>query len=99
MVALPPPAGPALMSTRVGITRGQAAEMAALELCLEIVLGFTVRLFTVLIQDRYDLVVTLAYWKHSDIKDWCYQKSKPPQNRGGATYRDRHVKCLQALEW
>ena len=40
---------------------------------------------------------SVIYWSFTYIKEWCQIKSKIPASRGGVSYRDRKIKCLQAM--
>ena len=51
------------------------------------------------LEDRYDTQEALLYWKFIDIKEWCQLKYKMILSRGGKSFRDRKIKCLQALAW
>ena len=49
--------------------------------------------------DGYDTISTIIHWKYDKIREWCTNKSKFTATRGGASYEDRKIKCLQALVW
>ena len=57
------------------------------------VLGLSVKKREVLNDDRYKTIFT---WKYSWV---ITTKSTLTTNRGGASYGDRKIKCLQALAW
>ena len=63
------------------------------------ILGFTSIQVRVLVDDRYDSQESVLYWKISDIKELCQLKFKIPASRGGMSYGDRKINCLQALTW
>ena len=72
---------------------------AELENLLENTLNFTQRQIEILTEDGYNSIGTLVYWKHKDVREWCELKTKLLANRGGVTYGDRRIKCLQGLAW
>ena len=53
----------------------------------------------VLSDDRYDTISAIIHWKYDNIREWCTTKSKLTTTRGGDSYGDRKIKCLQALSW
>ena len=61
--------------------------------------AFTQRQVDVLINDGYNTADALYNWKFNDIREWCELKSKISAARGGASYGDRKIKCLQAMAW
>ena len=66
---------------------------------LQVILGFTSTQVRVLVDDGYDIQESVIYWEFTDIKEWCQIKSKIPASRGGVSYGDRKIKCLQELAW
>ena len=52
-----------------------------------------------LINDGYDTARSLVHWNYKSIRSWCEGKSKLAVNRGGCTYGDRKIKCIQALAY
>ena len=66
---------------------------------LQSILGFASTQVRVSVDDGYDSQESVLYWKFTDIKEWCQLKSKIPASRGGVSYGDRKIKCLQALAW
>jgi len=52
-----------------------------------------------LIGDGYDTARSLVHWDHKAIRTWCEGKAKLAINRGGCTWGDRKIKCLQALAY
>ena len=61
--------------------------------------AFTITQVRVLVDDVYDSQEYLLYWKFINIKEWWQLKAKIPVSRGGVSYGDRKIKCLQALAW
>ena len=57
--------------------------------------GFTSTQVCVLVDGGYDSQDSVLYWKSTDIKEWCQLKASIPESRGGVSYEDRNVKCLQ----
>ena len=66
---------------------------------LQGILGFASTQVWVLVDDGYDRQESVLYQKFTDIKEWCQLKSKIPASRGGVSYGDRNIDCLQALAW
>ena len=52
-----------------------------------------------LINDGYDTARSLVHWNYKSIRSWCEGKSKLAVNRGGCTFGDRKIKCIQALAY
>ena len=52
-----------------------------------------------LVNDGYDTARSLVHWNYKSIRSWCEGKSKLALNRGGCTYGDRKIKCVQALAY
>ena len=63
------------------------------------VLGLSVKQHEVLYDDRYDTIYTIIHWKYEKIHEWCTTKSNLKTTRGGASYGDQKIKCLQVLAW
>ena len=63
------------------------------------ILGLSVKQREVLSDDRCDTVSTIINWKYDEIHDWCTTKSKLTTTRGGASYGEEKIKCLQTLAW
>ena len=63
------------------------------------VLGISVKKHEVLSYDGYGTIYTIIHWNYEKIREWCTTKSTLTTNRGGASYGDRKIKCLQALAW
>ena len=42
---------------------------------------------------------SLVHWNFKSIRAWCEAKSKMPVNRGGCTYGDRKIKCIQGIAY
>ena len=63
------------------------------------ILGCTSTQVRVLVDDGYDSQEYVIYWKFIDIKEWCQLKSNIHASRGGVSYGDRKINCLQALAW
>ena len=61
------------------------------------VLGLSVKQREVLSNNRYDMIYTIIHWKYDNIREWCTTKSKLKTTRGGYSYGDLKIKCLQAL--
>ena len=61
------------------------------------VLVLSVMLREVLSDDRYDTIFTIIHWKYDKICEWCTTKSKLITAKGGDSYGDQKIKCLQAL--
>jgi hypothetical protein len=53
----------------------------------------------VLVNDGYDTARSLVHWNYKSIRNWCESKCKLALNRGGCTYGDRKIKCIQALAY
>ena len=66
---------------------------------LQGIIGFNSTQVQVLVDNGYDIQESFLYWKLTYIKEWCQIKSNIPASRGGVSYGDRKVKCLQALAW
>ena len=66
---------------------------------LQGILGFTSTQVWVLVDDGYDSQESVIYLKFTGIKEWCQIKSRIPASRGGVSYGDRKIKCLEALAW
>ena len=66
---------------------------------LQGIIGFTSTQVWVLVDDGYDSQESVLCGKFKDIKEWCQLKSKIPTIRGGVSYGDRKIKCIQALAW
>ena len=47
----------------------------------------------------YDSHKSVIYWDITYIKEWYQLKAKIPVSRGGISYGDRKIKCLQSLSW
>ena len=62
-------------------------------------LGFLESHIKVLVDEGYDCISTLSYWKYGHIRSWCELKAKVNLNRGGITFGDRKIKSLQVLYW
>ena len=52
-----------------------------------------------LVNDGYDTARSLVHWNFKSIRAWCEAKSKMPVNRGGCTYGDRKIKCIQGIAY
>ena len=63
------------------------------------ILGFTSTQAWVLVDNGYDSQEYFLYWKFTDIKECFPLKANIPASRGGVSYGDRKIKCLQALDW
>ena len=63
------------------------------------VLALSLNQRKVLSDGRYDTISTIIHWKYDNIHEWFTTKSKLATNRGGSSYGDQKIKCLQALEW
>ena len=63
------------------------------------ILGLTVKQGEMLSDDGYDTISTIIHCNYSDICEWCTTNSKLTTTRGGYSYGDRKIKCLQALAW
>ena len=63
------------------------------------VLGLSVKQLEVLSNDGYDTISTIIHWKYDKIHECCTTKSKFTATRGGASYGNQKIKCLQALAW
>ena len=66
---------------------------------LQGIIGFTSTQVRFLVDDGYDSHESILYWGITDIKEWYQLKSKIPVRRGGVSYGDRKIKCLQSLAW
>ena len=63
------------------------------------VLGLSVKQRELLSYNGYDTISTIIYWKYDNICEWCTTKSKLTTTRGGASYGDQKIECLQTLTW
>ena len=63
------------------------------------VLGLSVKQCEVLFADGNDTISTIINWKYDKMCEWCTTKSKLTTFRGGASYGDRKIKCLEVLAW
>ena len=63
------------------------------------ILGLSVKQRELLSNEGYDTIFTIIHWKYDTIREWCTTKSKFKTTRGGASYGERKIKCIQALEW
>jgi len=52
-----------------------------------------------LVNDGYDTARSLVHWNFNSIRNWCEAKSKMPVTRGGCTYGDRKIKCIQGIAY
>ena len=66
---------------------------------LQGILGFTSTQVRVLVDNGYDIQESVPDWKYIYIKKWCQLKAKIPTSRGGVSYVDRKINCLQLLAW
>ena len=66
---------------------------------LQGILGFTITYAQVLVDDIYDRQELVLCCKISDINEWCQLKSKISAIRGGVSYEDRKINCLQVTVW
>ena len=53
----------------------------------------------VLSNDGYDTISTIINCKCDKIRECFTTKSKLKTSRGGDSYEDRKIKCLQTLSW
>ena len=65
----------------------------------QVILCFTNIQVRVLVDDGYDIQEVVICCKFTYIKEWFQLKSKITLSRGGVSYIDRNIKCLQALAW
>ena len=63
------------------------------------VLGLSVKQCEVLYNDGYYSIYTIIHWKYDKIREWFTTKYNFTTTRGGASYGDLKIKCLQALAW
>ena len=63
------------------------------------VLGILVKQREVLSDDGYDTISTIIHWNYDNTCEWFTTKYKLITTRGGDSYGDQKIKCLQALEW
>ena len=63
------------------------------------VLGLSVNQSDVLSDDIYDKISTIINCKYNNIREWYTNKSNLTTSRGGASYGDQNIKCLQVLAW
>ena len=63
------------------------------------VLGISVKQREVLSDDGYDTISTIIHWKYYKIREWYRIKFKFTAIRGGDSYGDQKINCLQALSW
>ena len=66
---------------------------------LDNICRFTVLQRDTIIADGYDTARSIVHWNYKSIRNWCEGKAKLPINRGGCTYGDRKIKCIQALAY
>ena len=66
---------------------------------LQGILGVTTSHIQVLVEDGYDTQESVLYWKFIDINEWWHLRYKIHVIYGGISFRDRKIKCLQALAW
>ena len=59
------------------------------------IIGITNIQVSVLVENRYDSQESVLYWKLKNIKEWFQLKAKTPASRGGVSYVDRNINCLQ----
>ena len=50
-------------------------------------------------EDGYVTTDISLYWNFSDIRDWCQLKAMIAVGRGGLSFGERKIKCIQALDW
>ena len=72
---------------------------AAFILVSDDVCHLTLSQTTTLVEDGYDTARSIVHWDFKSIRSWCKTKSKIPVNRGGCTYGDRKIKCIQTLAY
>ena len=63
------------------------------------IIGFTITQVKILVDNGYEIQESFIYWKFTYIKDWYQFKSETHASRGGASYGDRNINCLQELDW
>ena len=63
------------------------------------VLGLSVKQREVLSNDGYDTISTIMHYNYDKIRECCTTKSKLITTRGGSSYGDQKIKCIQALAW
>ena len=63
------------------------------------VLGLSVKQREVLSYDVYGTIYTIIYWNYDVIHEWYTTKYKLKTTRGGDSYGDQKIDCLQVLAW
>ena len=66
---------------------------------LQGILGVTTSHIQVLVEDGYDTQESVLYWKFIDINEWWHLRYKIDVICSSISFRDRKIKCLQALAW